>query len=169
MDKALSESELLGLVDGKCKVVLYSDMHKYSSLAELLAPYNAVFLLYQQTEMYGHWCVIFKQGKDTIECFDPYGIFPDDELLWTKRSMRTKLNMDYPYLTELLYKAPYMYSIVYNEHKFQKLAKNISTCGRWCACRLAMRHLTLDQFLSLFDMKGGNNDLIVTKLTEFGL
>jgi len=167
--KALDDTELMNLVDNKAKVVLYSDLYKYGSISELLAPHGAVFLLYQQTPNYGHWCAVFRQDKYTIEFFDPYSGLPDSELHWTSPEMRKKLNMNYPYLTDLLYNAPPHIDITYNQHKFQKMGKNISTCGRWVACRVAMRHLPLTEFVKLFDKKAKHNDEIVTIMTTFNL
>ena len=164
--KPLDENEMLELVDHKARIVLYSDLHRYNDLADLLKPHGAIFLLYQQQPNYGHWTVLFRRGSE-IEFFDPYSYMPDDQLKWTKPEMRKKLNMDYPYLTKLLYDAPSMYSISYNEHKFQKHGDGINTCGRWCAARLAARNLTLKEFVEKFDMKSKTNDNIITEVTTF--
>ena len=163
--KSLDENEIMQLVDNKAKVVLYSDLYKYSNLRDLLAPHGAVFLLYQQRPEYGHWTVLFKQSKDTIEFFDPYGVFPDDELQWTDSGMRNELNMNYPYLTALLYRAPVNYTITYNDHKFQTQGKGINTCGRWCAMRLALRDQSLKEFIKLNE-NDSQKDKTITILTS---
>ena len=125
--------------------------------------------MYQQEPQYGHWTAVFRQGKDAIEFFDPYSGMPDCELEWTSPEMREQLNMNYPYLTELLYKAPHNLDIIYNEHKFQKDGKNISTCGRWCGIRVALKDLPLTEFVQLFDKKSPFNDDIVTIMTQLEL
>lgn len=167
--KALSDSEVMALVNQKAKIVLYEDLINYTNIIDLLKPHGAIFLLYQVKPNYGHWVAVIKR-KDQIEFFDPYGVFIDDELEWTSPKNRKLFNMDYPHLTKLLYKAPHNFDIIYNEHKFQKLKEGISTCGRWSAARIIRKDLSLSQFKNLFDMSNPNNDDIITKLTmELGL
>lgn len=165
---SLSDKDLLALVDGQAKVVMYQDLHKFNNITELLMPYGGIFLLYQASSNFGHWVTVFTRN-DTIEFFDPYGLFPDSELKWTDPDKRAKLNMDHTYMLKLLYEAPSNYHIVYNDHKFQKMDSKTNTCGRWAALRLHYRNLTLEQFTRKFDLKKtstGVNDDIVTMLTD---
>jgi len=83
--------------------------------------------------------------------------------------LRKQLNMDYPYLSELLYESPKNYKITYNDHRFQKGGAGIQTCGRWSALRLVFRDLTLGQFAKLFNPKDKHSDDLVTLLTMFDL
>jgi len=165
---SLSDKDLMDLVAGKAKVVMYQQLPEFSDIEDFLAPHGAVFLLYQSAAAFGHWVAVFKRG-DTIEFFDPYGLFPDSELKWTTPELRPKFNMDHTYLLRLLYLAPQRYQIVYNEHRFQKMDKKTNTCGRWSALRLHFRHLSLEDFVKKFDLKktkSGLNDDIVTLMTE---
>jgi hypothetical protein len=132
-------------------------------LDELLAPYGAIFLLYEMKKDYGHWCAVIKQNKDTIEFFDPYGVFMDNELKWIPIQFRKVSNQYYPQLTALFYESPYK-NLTYNEHPFQHKGNNIKTCGRWSACRIVFRDLSLKEFAQLF--KKANSDDIVTLLTS---
>jgi len=163
--KSLDENEIMKLVDNKSKIVLYSDLHKYRNLHELLSPHGAAFILYQQKPEYGHWTVLFRQSTNVIEFFDPYGVFPDDELKWTEPHMRDQLNMNYPYLTALLYNAPRNYTLTYNEHKFQSSRAGINTCGRWCATRLSLRDITLNEFIKM-NANDKQKDETITILTN---
>lgn len=156
----LSDLDLLKLVRGKSNVVLYSDINQYNNIDEMIYPYNSAFILYETKPKWGHWCVIFKRGN-TLEFFDPYGTYIDDELKHIDEYFRNESNQNYPYLTRLLFESPY--DIEYNEHKFQKKGNNIRTCGRWCACRLLLKDLSLEEFCKLFKRKDG--DEIVTYYT----
>lgn len=171
---SLTDSDVVKLVDGKAKVVLYEDMKDYDTIDELLKPHGAVFILYQQQPNSGHWVALFKRedkhGNAEIEHFDSYGVFPDDELFFTEKRMRKRLHHDKPYLTELLYKAPRNYDLIYNEHPFQKYGKGINTCGRWAVHRLQHRDLSLKDYVKMFKDAGisinsAKTDDIVTQAT----
>lgn len=167
--RALSDSEVMNLVNRKAKVVLYEDLADYENIIDLLQPHGAVFLLYQVKPNFGHWVAII-QRKDEIEVFDPYGTYIDDQLEWTSPSNRKKFNMDYPHLSRLLFNAPRNFDIIFNQHHFQKLKEGVSTCGRWSAARILRKDLNLTQFKNLFDLKRNDNDDIITKFTmELGL
>jgi hypothetical protein len=160
---ALSDKDCMKLVQGRARMVTYPELYKYKSLDELLGKEQAIFLLFELKPSYGHWCAVFKQDEDTIEFFDSYGTYLDNELKWIDVDYRKKSHQMYPYLTALFVKSPYK-NLTYNEHKFQKHDNNIRTCGRWAALRLVFRDLPLDMFAKLF--KGKNSDDLVTILTS---
>ena len=175
---ALTDEEVVDLVKGKAKVVPYDQLHRFKNIDELLKPHNAVFILYQQQKNFGHWVALFKRksrkGNVEINYFDPYGNKIDEPLLWTSKAKREELNMNYPYLTELLLDAPRGYDINYNEHKFQKQGEGINTCGRHGVLRLQNKDLTLNQYVKMFEEvlgKGGiksqKTDDLVTSATMF--
>lgn len=160
----LSNDELMTLANGRAKVVIYPDIGKYRTIDEFLYPFNAVFLLYESRPRWGHWNLIHKlPGTNIIECFDPYGTKIDHQLRHINPSFRKMSNQELPWLTYLLYNSPY--EIHYNEHKFQKDAKNIKTCGRWAYIRYLYNYLSLEEFKDLFKNKYG--DEIVTYLTAW--
>jgi hypothetical protein len=160
-EKALSNREVLNLVNNKANLLLYKDLHNFNNIDEVLGPHQACFLLYESKKNFGHWCCVFKIDNNTIEFFDPYGYFVDDELDFIPENFRKISNQDYPHLSYLLYKSPYMLS--YNEHNFQELAKGVNTCGRWCALRMILRNYTLEEFQKIFNKING--DELVTLLT----
>jgi len=166
--KALNDSEVLDIVDGKANIVMYSDLWRYNSIDELVKPHGAAFILYQQRPTYGHWCAVTK-NKNLISFFDPYGVYPDAQLEWTKPAMREKLNMDYPYLSDLLAHSPSHYKLEWNKHQYQKYSKDVASCGRWCALFIAFKDLGLTEFAKLFDLNVKDNDDIVTLLTMLEL
>lgn len=163
----LSDQDLMKLVNGKGKVVLYRDLVKYRTLDELLFPYDVVFLLYETEPKWGHWNVIFRRGKNNeiVECFDPYGTkgHLDDQLYLIKQPFRKQSNQEFPQLTYLLYNSPY--DIDYNEYDFQRHAKDNNTCGRWCFVRWLFKDLTLEEFCEFFKNKYG--DELVTYLSAW--
>lgn len=147
--KALSNFDLLKLVDGLANVVIYDQIYKYKTVDELLGPYGAVFILYLFKPKYGHWCCLIKRTPKIIEFFDSYGGPPDEVLDHIPKDFKKKSHQDYCYLSRLLWQSPY--SIEYNDYNFQKHGANIKTCGRFAALRVMLKHLTLKQFARIFN------------------
>jgi hypothetical protein len=150
--KPLSDGEILEGCNNKCNIVCYSDMHKYHSIDELLNPYDCCIILYNKTSNCGHWCALIKRNN-LLEFFDPYGLYPDEELKYIKKYE--------PYLSYLMIDSPYKLS--YNQYKFQKFKKDINTCGRWCYLRIQFKDWSLDKFNKYFTKK--DNDKFATFLT----
>ena len=146
-DVALSDRDLLYLLDGKANIVLYPDLAEMTSLDEVLGESGAAIILYCSKPSYGHWCALIRGVGDDygkVEFFNPYGGFPDDslELLdpqWARRSKQ-----DEPKLSLLMIDSPYELS--YNQYPFQAYGRGIKTCGRHCASRVLLRHLPLDAY-----------------------
>lgn len=165
-DIALSDSQLLNLIDGKANLVLYPDLVKCNSLDEVLGDNEACILLFEAKPNYGHWTCLHRQG-DLVEFFNPYGGYPDDSLEYIPLHFREVSNQLEPYLSMLMYNSPYKLS--YNEHKFQHRGKDIKTCGRHCAMRLIYRDLNLPEYTQLLkdltDKTGLNTDELVAFLT----
>lgn len=162
----LSDADLLKLVENKARILVYSDLQKYETLDKALGEHGAIFLLYESRPDYGHWTCMFKMDDgETVEFFDPYGIFPDYQLDWIPEHFREVSGQMYPQLSALLYNSPY--KLTYNEHKFQKKGAKINTCGRWSALRLIFRDLSLKDFAKMFKSKYGDD--IVSVLTSLDL
>ena len=173
-DIALSDKEVLKLVDGKCNVILYPDLHKYQSIDQVLDPYGSCLLLFAaqvKPNYYGHWCCInrVENNNNKIEFFNPYGGYPDDSLNYISGEIRRESNQDLPYLSELLLKSPY--DLSYNQYKFQKHSDHIKSCGRWCALRILLKNLSLIEFNNLIKKLTKKfkltNDQLVTILTMY--
>ena len=165
---ALSNYDLLELVNGKANVVLYPDLYKFDSIDQLLDPYDACFLLFETKPSFGHWCALIKYD-DTVEFFDSYSSYPDDTLDFIPDDFKDISNQNYPYLTRLLYLCPY--NIEFNDNKYQKQDNNISTCGRHSACRILFKHLNIKQYNKMIRSLCKKNkctpDDLVTILTLF--
>lgn len=158
---SLSDADVMKLVNGKAKVLVYSDLANYKTLDDAMGPHGALFLLYESQPDYGHWTCVFRRGN-LIEFFDSYGGFPDTQLEWIDDHFREISGQSYPLLTWLLYHSPY--DLSYNEHKFQKKGDDIATCGRWCSLRLAMKDMPLEEFYDAFH--GRRSDDVVSILTS---
>ncbi len=149
MDKSLSGTEIMKLMNNQCKIVSYSDLHKYNSIQELLSPFGCAVILYLTKKNYGHWVCLFMDSKNRVEVFDSYGIFePDDELHLIDHKFKKESYQDEKYLLGLLKK--YDKDVIWNHYKFQKMEDGINTCGRWCVARLKMRKYSLEEFRSFF-------------------
>src|SRR5690606_21496962 len=111
-DIALSNHDITKLLDGQVNIILYPDLHKYTSIDQLLSPYDACILLYESKPNYGHWCALIKHG-DSIEFFNPYGGLPDASLKLINPEFRIESNQVLPYLKILMFKSPY--ELKYNE------------------------------------------------------
>lgn len=160
---ALSDQDVLRIVEGKARVLIYRDLAKFSTLDEALGEHGAIFLLYESRPDFGHWTLVMRRTPEEVEFFDSYGIFPDEELNWVGAEENKQLGQSYPYLSKLLHDSPYP-KLEYNDHKFQKMSDDVSSCGRWAALRLILRDLTINEFKRLF--KGKNGDDLVTLITE---
>jgi len=147
---ALSNHDIMKLLDGEVNIILYPDLHKFKTLDDILEPYGACILLFEAKPKYGHWVCIFKENDKTIEFFNPYGGYPDDSLLSINKEFRKKSNQQYPILSQLLYDSPY--NLTYNEFQFQRRAPDIKTCGRHCVFRIMNRDLPLYQYKTALDI-----------------
>jgi hypothetical protein len=149
-DIALSDKQLMKLIDSCANLVLYPDVHKYKNVDDLLGKYGACVLLYESKKNYGHWVCCFKLNDREIEFFNSYGDitpfagFPDAALQYIPAHFRDESNQDHTYLGDLLYNS--QYDLSYNQYKFQKLDSNIKTCGRHVVCRLWLRSLPLTKY-----------------------
>lgn len=163
---ALSNFDLIKLLDGKANVIIYPKLNEYSTIDEVLGPYNACILLFEAKPKYGHWVCLMKRDN-IIEFFNSYGGFPDDSLDKIPLQFRKKTGQEYPLLSLLLLNSPY--ELEYNEFSFQKKNKNIKTCGRHSVVRLLLKELDIYQYKYLLDMlckkTGLNYDELVTLIT----
>jgi hypothetical protein len=166
-EKSLSNSDILDLLNGKTKILTYTELTKYDDIDDILKPYGSCVILYLTKENYGHWTLIFKQKPYLLSFFDSYGYFPDEEIKFVPEYFREVSKQNKPHLTALLYNATKKgYKVEYNEYKYQKKKSNVRTCGRYVVARLMFRHLDNEEFHKLLTKdKRYNPDFYVTLLT----
>lgn len=164
----ISGLDIKKLLRGKVKIIIYSDLIKYSSLDELLSPYGCVVILYMQKKIengfYGHWCCIFKINSNEVEFFDPIGVWIDSELDGRiSSSFRTENNLEYPLLSYLIYYTGQKYKLYYNHIRLQK--PKTSTCGRHCVARLYNKNMSIEDYADYIYSLGPDPDVTVCLLT----
>lgn len=143
----LSGEDIHRITDGKCKIMAYEDLQKYQTLDELMTPNNSVIILYQTKADYGHWVSLLRYNN-SIEFFDPYGFYIDEELkIIDHLHLRSDGITQSPHLTDLINKSNY--KIIYNNKKLQKRSEHTNTCGRWVSLRVRFGDISLDKFISL--------------------
>jgi hypothetical protein len=149
-DIALSDSQVMNLINHDANLILYKDIHKYNNIDELLGQHGAAVILYESKPAYGHWTTIFKVSPNEIEFFNSYGNqnnhdgIPDAMLKFIPKSFRKQSNQDHTYLSKLMYDSKY--DLSYNQYNYQGDGENIKTCGRHIATRLNNRNLSLNKY-----------------------
>ena len=164
----LSGSDILSVVDGQAKVIRYSAIHEYSSIDELLAPYDCVVILYETRPKYGHWtCLCLNRATRVLEFFDPYGKQIDSQLEFIPPAFKRETFQDYPYLSRLMIQSPY--KLEYNDMPLQRSDDSINSCGRHVSLRLVMRNMPIKKYQQFIMSRAGamNPDDTVSLMTAF--
>lgn len=164
--KALSGTDILKLLNGKTRVIKYSELANINNINELLFGYNSVVILILSKENYGHWVCITRRN-DILEFFDSYGYFVDDPIYFknTPKYFRKQNNQDYPHLTAILLNSYNEYVITYNELRFQKKDRQTATCGRHVVCRIVYKDMDLYDYYRFLKSIDKDLDKVVTILT----
>lgn len=163
MNKSLSNTDILNLLHGQTNVIKYADLANYNSVHDVLDPYGSAVILYPaETLDNGHWtCLLYsvnKKGQRVVEFFDPYGFSPDTEFRKTKIKLPR-------FLARLLMTSEM--PLEYNNHRIQKVANNIATCGRHCVNRIRNADMDIDTYKRLFGSRDGiSADELVTYITD---
>ena len=125
MRTPLSDDDIKKILGEDQKIIVYSDLSKYSSIRELLAnDRDSVVILYEQKRLSGHWTCLTRDG-DLFTFFDPYCIPIDSELKWINMKQRYTLNEHITYLSNLLRVEHH----IHNKMSFQQEDTRIETCG----------------------------------------
>jgi hypothetical protein len=167
----LTSDELQKLFPFPIRIIRYGLLPSFQNLDQILDPYGAAIILFE-TEVLngnpnqmkiknpkksapiysGHYVALCRSVDDdnnpSINFFDSYGIIPDDEKKYIDKEFQSIIGTSYNYLSQLLLHANNNYDevIEYNQIRFQKMDKNVSTCGRYCAIRVLLKEFPLDQF-----------------------
>lgn len=164
--ESFSGNDILTAVDQKTKIITYPDLYDYRDIDDVLYPYDCCVLLYETRPSYGHWVCLIKHKMDnTIEFFDSYGFFIDEQLEFIPEKFRKENNEVFPILSKMLVDSKY--KIIYNPIRVQKYKNDVSSCGRHVAFRLILKHLKLTNYIKLIKSDNMNSDDLVTYLTAF--
>lgn len=175
MLKPTSKADLSYMLGDAIKIIKYHELENFSSLKDLLDPYQAVILLYPNAneQEVGHWCCLFQMpGSNILQYFDSYGCFIDDKVKIFNQTdgkvLMHEMNRISPTLLKLILDSPYADSTYWNEYQFQSNDIATSTCGLWVVLRLKNNHLNEEgfkkQFLDLPKSEGTLPDLLVAAL-----
>jgi hypothetical protein len=169
----LSDADIQHFIGGSTqdKILKYSELADYDNINQLM-PDDKDFriILTESKRNQGHWCCLLKyptKNGDVIEWFDSYSGKPDSELKFIPERIRRMLGETEHHLTRLLKTADDKQSVIYNKKKFQSLADNVDTCGRWVVARILMNQFgyTLEDFINkleqIEDETGKPYDIIV--------
>ena len=148
--RPLSDSEIVGLLDGQTVVRKYNELDRFSSIDELLAPYGNCVILLETAKNFGHWICIKRTGK-MVSFFDSYGGFPDNQKHYINEDFLEKSGQSYNKICELLYKASFSSLVEFSNRKLQNIKNSkVATCGYWCALFIKSG-MTVDEFYKYID------------------
>jgi hypothetical protein len=152
------------LFDKSVKIIVYEDLANYKNITQLLPrKRDAVIILYQRKENYGHWTCLLRNDNNIL-FFDPYGVRPDKQLLWTKVYLRRQLNQKIPHLSHLLNNAESEgFKVTFNETEYQDDVTGVNTCGRHVVSIvnywLRSSNPSLKEYYELMDKYRRDNEL----------
>ena len=164
---ALSGNDIFEACEKNINILKNSDMHRFKTIDQVFGQYNGVALLYELKPGYGHWVLLLRHRKThTIEFFDSYGFFIDDQLKFINKEFRKQSKQDKRYLSKLLLDSDY--NIIYNKTRIQEMKNNISSCGRHLCLRYLMKNIKLEQYIKIIKKSNlKDTDDVVTYLTAF--
>lgn len=164
--RAISDREIYQKLQGRTNILMYNQLKDINQIEQIFKD-NSCVILYEQKPKSGHWVCLLKHGS-TIEFFDSYGLFPDDEKHHIDPSFLLSSNQQTNHLVKLLLDAQKRgYRIEYNNYHFQN--KNASTCGRHVIARILMKNYNIEQynkFIKSFKKEGLSPDDVVTIITS---
>jgi hypothetical protein len=155
MEHSLSDSEVKELAGPGTRIFSYPQLSKITHLSQLVNDqYPKAVILYQTqsngNSVYGHWTALSKLKDGSIQFFDSYGTFPDDQQKHIGNGYLQQSNQVKNKIKQLLLAGGPINNMHYNEHKYQQLKNNINTCGRHAGFFLKSG-LSTDQYYELME------------------
>lgn len=176
MNIKISSNDIFKVLDGKCNIVLYKQLADVDNINKLFHPLNEdpiksknivpCIILYETKDRSGHWCMIIKINKNTMEFFDPYGIDMDTQLRFIPENFRY-FDTYYPHLSWLVANSKFN-NIISNNYGLQEIRPGVNTCGRWVLLRALMwlnKHICLKCFINMFK-NIRDRDMLVTEISN---
>jgi len=161
---SLSDTEILNLTNNQCKIISYQDLENYDNIDQVLDPFGATVILYQEKEKVGHWTVLIKHSNNLLEIFDSLGLALDKELEFSEYNKKRHGGRAIPHLSILIENSKY--KIEANTVQLQKDSKDINTCGKYCAIRIKFKEMRLKDFVNMLQSsKIMDPDMWVSALT----
>lgn len=163
-----SADQIKKALDGNVKIILYQDISNVYDIKNLFNESNHVVIDYPVNSRFsGHFvCMIYKQDKNQISYFDPYGFNERQDIKnakWLRHNESLSNQLSLPYLFDKFTKQGG--TIDYNTIRYQEISGQISTCARHCVTRLLKSELTNREYFRWLVYKDLNPDEIVSLLT----
>lgn len=160
-----SDTNMRRLCEGKVNIMTYAEAIAKGDINAVLGEHKAAIILFEIEDGYGHWVAVFEVSPTMCEWFDSYGLAPEEELTLIPAQFRREHGQTEAQLVPMIdrqYK-----ELIYNSKPFQSNAKEMSTCGRWCAMRIQLRKLSLKSFQNMFLGQKLAPDQYITLMTIF--
>lgn len=165
--KPLSEHDIVDYLNGKTRIIRYSEMNGVNNIEQLLSPHGNCVILLETEPDFGHWICLKKVTRGPnkfISFFDSYGGFPDKQKHYVDEDFLQSSGQKFNKICQLLYDASFKgYIIEFSHRKLQNLRNaKMATCGHWCSVFIKSG-LTVDEFneyIDSFDIKN-KDDLVV--------
>ena len=175
MDKLLSGKEVEQIANRPIKTTSSSDFYKLTNINDLFPiDCNSGLILFEDKSLgnikSGHFCAIKRLGNKII-FFDSYGGKPGNQLKYIKDSYRKETNQIANHLAKLMYYSNYD-ELHYNQFKFQRMKKDINTCGRHAGLFLRFDKMPeeykdiMDDLIDKLNIGSGNYDELSNLLTK---
>lgn len=159
---SLTDIEMRRYLNNKVNLVMYSDIHKYKSIDELLGKHDRCIILYiwrqnENNQSQGHWISVCKTKDNKLRFTDSFGAIVDKPIEKLTMKDRKRFNQDYKYLSDLLINSPY--ELEYNEKPIQNHKSNL--CGYYTILACLMKDEPIKSFQKLFSKDTIKNDKLV--------
>jgi len=137
------------------QIFKYNQLENFDDIDEMLGCTGCCFLLFESDRQgntsIGHWTCLVQTHDDennsSINFYDSYGTIPDDEKKKIDPIFLDLSDQSENTLSGLLYDASKTDSVIeYNEKPFQKMSREISTCGKHCLVRMYMKDLSMKDY-----------------------
>jgi len=150
-------------------VAAYSQVFPHDAAAQSSPAIPAVFL-WRERDDYGHWCSVWERAPGVLAVFDSYGVTPPDAWRCGVRAEKlAELGQERPRILDHALSRGYS-RVEWNDHPLQARSAGVTTCGRWCALRLAFSELDPEEFAAACSMAanslGISLDDLVVRLTR---
>ena len=145
-------------------IIQYANLNKFKNIDEVIGKNGGCIILYMTGPTFGHWVLLMKRNKNTLEFFDAYGITIDDELNFSNFHQGVQ-TPSLHYLTRMIINSEYT-NVICSSTQLQVQNNNIQTCGRWLIVRWMLKHMDIDSFINLFLLMDWKiRDLFITLIT----
>ena len=165
VSQPISNFDILKKLKGDTRLIFYEDLNNIPNIIPLLDK-GSLVILYKSKPDFGHWTALV-HTPEGIEYFDSYGDKPEGAKKNVNRSFLIETNQYQNQLTKLLYDASLTTPIHFNNHRLQKLSKDIATCGKHVVVRIVNRNLTTDEYNKQLRKFAKKNKLTTDQAVNF--